>query len=92
MLVFVVYIILHIFVFIFNKRLKLITDMGIPRFYKWYVHHLFRLRSRYPQIRLDLTDSNKQVPIIDNLYLDFNGIIYRCLSVNLMLFRIMNAF
>lgn len=32
---------------------------------------------------MDLTDKNKQVPVIDNLYLDFNGIIYRCLSVNL---------
>jgi hypothetical protein len=30
---------------------------------------------------MDLTDSNKQTPIIDNLYLDFNGIVYRCLSV-----------
>ena len=46
--------------------------------------HIIRLRNRYPQIRMDLTDSNKQVPIIDNLYLDFNGIVYRCLSVNIL--------
>jgi len=31
---------------------------------------------------MDLGDPNKQSPIIDNLYLDFNGIVYRCLSVN----------
>lgn len=56
--------------------------MGIPRFYKWYVFIYIRLRSRYPLIRMDLTDPNKQAPIIDNLYLDFNGIVYRCLSVS----------
>lgn len=53
---------------------------------------MHRLRNRYPQIRMDLTDANKQVPIIDNLYLDFNGIIYRCLSVCFILYcRIINA-
>lgn len=41
-----------------------------------------RLRTRYPLIRMDLIDANKQAPIIDNLYLDFNGIVYRCLSVS----------
>lgn len=56
--------------------------MGIPRFYKWYLSIYIRLRSRYPLIRMDLTDPNKQAPIIDNLYLDFNGIVYRCLSVS----------
>jgi 5'-3' exonuclease len=67
--------------------------MGIPRFYKWkFISNNFRLRNRYPQIRMDLGDPNKQVPIIDNLYLDFNGIVYRCLNVIISLFRIMNAF
>jgi 5'-3' exonuclease len=46
----------------------------------------YRLRTRYPQIRMDLTDSNKQIPIIDNLYLDFNGIVYRCIAVSYFLF------
>ena len=53
--------------------------MGIPRFYRWYFCPLFRLRNRYPQIRIDLTDNDRQVPVIDNLYLDFNGMVYRCL-------------
>ena len=60
--------------------------MGIPRFYRWYSQSwLFRLKNRYPQIRMDLKDTTKQLPLIDNLYLDFNGLIYRCIRVKLYL-------
>jgi 5'-3' exonuclease len=36
---------------------------------------------------MDLTDPNKQTPAIDNLYLDFNGIVYQCLTVTLPLLQ-----
>jgi hypothetical protein len=43
--------------------------MGVPKFYRW-------LSERYPM--LNHTCSAGNVPIIDNLYLDMNGVIHNC--------------
>ena len=52
---------------------------GYPKILPMVIYLWLRLRNRYPQIRIDLTDNDRQVPAIDNLYLDFNGMVYRCL-------------
>ena len=43
--------------------------MGVPKFYRW-------LSERYPM--LNHTCDAGTVPIIDNLYLDMNGVIHNC--------------
>jgi hypothetical protein len=43
--------------------------MGVPKFYRW-------LSERYPM--LNQTCDAGTVPIIDNLYLDMNGVIHNC--------------
>ena len=43
--------------------------MGVPKFYRW-------LSERYPM--LNHTCGAGNVPIIDNLYLDMNGVIHNC--------------
>ena len=43
--------------------------MGVPKFYRW-------LSERYPM--LNHTCDAGTVPIIDNLYLDMNGVIHHC--------------
>lgn len=50
--------------------------MGIPRFYKW-------LKGRYPLIRFDLADPAHQTPNFDNMYIDFNALVYQCIRVSL---------
>jgi 5'-3' exonuclease len=42
-----------------------------------------RLKGRYPMIRFDLTDSNKETPIFDNFYIDFNALVYQCIRVHM---------
>lgn len=46
---------------------------GIPKFYRW-------LSERYPLINQPIASTH--VPIIDNLYLDMNGIIHNCTHGN----------
>jgi len=48
---------------------------------------LFRLKGKYPLIRMDLTDTDKQLPIFDNFYIDFNALVYQCIKVIIRLFR-----
>ena len=43
--------------------------MGVPKFYRW-------LSERYPMLNYSCDAGN--VPIIDNLYLDMNGVIHNC--------------
>jgi 5'-3' exonuclease len=43
-------------------------------------------------LRLDLTDSGKQIPIFDNLFIDFNALIYQCIRVNSKILRRVAAF
>ena len=63
-----------------NNLSELIKDFnGYPKILPMVLSPSLRLRNRYPQIRIDLTDNDRQVPAIDNLYLDFNGMVYRCL-------------
>ncbi|KAK9818370.1 hypothetical protein WJX72_011521 [[Myrmecia] bisecta] len=47
--------------------------MGIPKFYRW-------LSERYPLVNQPI--GSNAVPIIDNLYLDMNGIIHNCTHGN----------
>jgi hypothetical protein len=42
-----------------------------------------RLKGRYPLIRFDMADSGKQRPSFDNLYIDFNALVYQCIRVPL---------
>lgn len=46
---------------------------GIPKFYRW-------LSERYPCVNQPISEAN--VPILDNLYLDMNGIIHNCTHGN----------
>ena len=46
---------------------------GIPKFYRW-------LSERYPL--LNQPADSAQIPVIDNLYLDMNGIIHNCTHGN----------
>jgi XRN 5'-3' exonuclease N-terminus len=46
---------------------------GIPKFYRW-------LSERYPCVNQPISETH--VPIIDNLYLDMNGIIHNCTHGN----------
>jgi 5'-3' exoribonuclease 1 len=48
--------------------------MGVPKFYKF-------LSERYPLINEKLSDTSL-MPLVDNLYLDMNGIIHRCTHPN----------
>ena len=41
----------------------------------------FRLTKRYPMIKQMI--NQESIPQIDYLYLDMNGIIYKCVKVNL---------
>ena len=43
--------------------------MGVPKFYRW-------LSERYPMLNHSCDAGS--VPIIDNLYLDMNGVIHNC--------------
>ena len=43
--------------------------MGVPKFYRW-------LSERYPMLNHSCDAGT--VPIIDNLYLDMNGVIHNC--------------
>eukprot|EP00740_Mantoniella_antarctica_P005588 CAMPEP_0181353082 /NCGR_PEP_ID=MMETSP1106-20121128/2649_1 /TAXON_ID=81844 /ORGANISM="Mantoniella antarctica, Strain SL-175" /LENGTH=360 /DNA_ID=CAMNT_0023465677 /DNA_START=107 /DNA_END=1186 /DNA_ORIENTATION=- len=43
--------------------------MGVPKFYRW-------LSERYPMLNHTCDAGN--VPIIDNLYLDMNGVVHNC--------------
>eukprot|EP00884_Botryococcus_braunii_P018829 jgi/Botrbrau1/562/Bobra.0010s0030.2 len=47
--------------------------MGIPKFYRW-------LSERFPCVNQPISEMN--VPIIDNLYLDMNGIVHNCTHGN----------
>ncbi|BDA46451.1 5'-3' exoribonuclease 1 [Coccomyxa sp. Obi] len=47
--------------------------MGIPKFYRW-------LSERYPLVNQPIAETN--VPEVDNLYLDMNGIIHNCTHGN----------
>jgi 5'-3' exonuclease len=47
---------------------------GIPKFYRW-------LSERYPLINQDVT-TELDMPEVDNLYLDMNGIIHPCTHGN----------
>lgn len=40
-----------------------------------------RLKGRYPLIRFDLSDGGKERPCFDNLYVDFNALVYQCIRV-----------
>jgi len=40
-----------------------------------------RLKTRYPLIRFDLSDKNKEIPIFDQFYIDFNALVYQCIRV-----------
>lgn len=53
--------------------------MGVPRFFSWYYSSLYRITRRYPMILEDLEEY--PLPEIDCLYLDMNGIIYKCSKV-----------
>ena len=44
--------------------------MGVPKFFRW-------ISERYPRINQPL-DEDVQVPDIDHLYFDLNGIIHMC--------------
>ena len=46
---------------------------GIPKFYRW-------LSERYPLVNQPIAETN--VPVVDNLYLDMNGIIHNCTHGN----------
>ena len=46
---------------------------GIPKFYRW-------LSERYPLVNQPIAETN--VPEVDNLYLDMNGIIHNCTHGN----------
>ena len=46
---------------------------GIPKFYRW-------LSERYPLINQPIASTS--VPVVDNLYLDMNGIIHNCTHGN----------
>jgi len=48
--------------------------MGIPKFFRW-------LTRRYPLILTNVSDE-KDVPPIDNLYLDLNGVIHNAIHGN----------
>ncbi|KAA8497424.1 5'-3' exoribonuclease 1 [Porphyridium purpureum] len=45
-------------------------NMGVPKFYRW-------IAERYPLITRDIKNG-EATPVIDNLYLDMNGIIHNC--------------
>ena len=47
--------------------------MGVPGFYRW-------ICQRYPMIRRDFNDPT--LPIVNNLYLDINGIIHHAASTS----------
>lgn len=46
---------------------------GIPKFYRW-------LSERYPLVNQPIASTH--VPVVDNLYLDMNGIIHNCTHGN----------
>lgn len=46
---------------------------GIPKFYRW-------LSERYPLVNQPIAETS--VPVVDNLYLDMNGIIHNCTHGN----------
>lgn len=46
---------------------------GIPKFYRW-------LSDRYPLVNQPVASTH--VPVVDNLYLDMNGIIHNCTHGN----------
>eukprot|EP01129_Flabellula_baltica_P009271 TRINITY_DN3759_c0_g1_i1.p1 TRINITY_DN3759_c0_g1~~TRINITY_DN3759_c0_g1_i1.p1 ORF type:complete len:1308 (-),score=330.34 TRINITY_DN3759_c0_g1_i1:15-3938(-) len=48
--------------------------MGVPRFFRW-------ISERYPLINHNI-DFENSGPVIDNLYLDMNGIIHNCSHAN----------
>ena len=50
-----------------------LPDAGIPKFYRW-------LSERYPL--LNQPADSAQIPVIDNLYLDMNGITHNCTHGN----------
>ena len=56
-------------------RIHSTTDRiaGIPKFYRW-------LSERYPLVNQPIAETN--VPVVDNLYLDMNGIIHNCTHGN----------
>ena len=63
-------------VYVHNVRLKIATHApcaGIPKFYRW-------LSERYPLINQPIASTS--VPVVDNLYLDMNGIIHICTHGN----------
>jgi 5'-3' exonuclease len=43
-------------------------------------------------LRLDLSDTGRQIPNFDNLFIDFNALIYQCIRVNSKILSKVDAF
>lgn len=43
-------------------------------------------------IRVDLSDINKERPIFDNFYIDFNALVYQCIRVMIVVYSKVAAF
>lgn len=51
-----------------------------------------RLKKRYPLIKIKLEDEAREIPIVDNMFIDFNALIYRCVRVRRGVFRSKTTF